>query len=69
MANLCMNLETIQSMWEKDSLIDKDNLHDESLKIPSLHAKYHEMFVTFMTKKTIGDLRYRGHINFTLNNI
>ena len=44
MANLCMNLETIQSMWEKDSLIDKDNLHDESLKIPSLHAKYHEMF-------------------------
>ena len=39
-----MNLETIQSMWEKDSQIDKDNLHDESLKIPALHAKYHEMF-------------------------
>ena len=34
-----MNLETIQSMWEKDSQIDKDNLHDESLKIPALHAK------------------------------
>ena len=31
-------------MWEKDSQIDKDNLHDESLKIPALHAKYHEMF-------------------------
>ena len=39
-----MNLEDIQSMWEKDSQIDKDNLHDESLKIPALHAKYHEMF-------------------------
>ena len=39
-----MNLETIQSMWEKDSQIDKDNLHDESLKIPALHAKYHELF-------------------------
>ena len=39
-----MNLETIQSMWEKDSQIDKDNLHDESLKIPALHAKYHDMF-------------------------
>jgi len=39
-----MNLDDIQSMWEKDSQIDKDNLHDESLKIPALHAKYHEMF-------------------------
>ena len=39
-----MDLETIQSMWEKDSQIDKDNLHDESLKIPALHAKYHELF-------------------------
>ncbi len=51
MANLCMNLETIQSMWEKDSLIDKDNLHDESLKIPSLHAKYHEMFNNILLLK------------------
>ena len=39
-----MNLDDIQSMWEKDSQIDRDNLHDESLKIPALHAKYHEMF-------------------------
>jgi hypothetical protein len=31
-------------MWEKDSQLDKDNLHDESLKIPVLHAKYHELF-------------------------
>ena len=43
-----MNLEDIQSMWEKDSQIDKDNLHDESLKIPALHAKYHEMFNNFL---------------------
>ena len=39
-----MNLESVQSMWEKDSVIDPDNLHDESLKIPQLHAKYYEMF-------------------------
>jgi len=39
-----MNLDDIQSMWEKDSQIDKDNLHDESLKIPALHAKYHDLF-------------------------
>ena len=43
-----MNLEDIQSMWEKDSQIDKDNLNDESLKIPALHAKYHEMFNTIL---------------------
>ena len=34
-----MNLEQIQEMWEKDSKIDPDNLHDESLKI-QLHSKY-----------------------------
>ena len=39
-----MNLDAIQCMWEKDSQLDKDNLHDESLKIPGLHAKYHELF-------------------------
>ena len=35
-------------MWEKDSQIDPDNLHTESLKVPSLHAKYHEMFNNFL---------------------
>ena len=39
-----MDLETIQSMWVKDSQIDQDNLHDEASKIPSLHAKYFEMY-------------------------
>ena len=43
-----MNLETLQSMWEKDSQIDADNLHTESLKVPALHAKYHEMFNNFL---------------------
>ena len=35
-------------MWEKDSQIDPDNLHSESLKVPSLHAKYHDMFNNFL---------------------
>ena len=30
-----MNLEKIQEMWQNDSVIDPDNLHDESLKIPN----------------------------------
>ena len=41
-----MNLEQIQEMWEKDSQIDPDNLHDESLKIPQLHAKYYTVYNT-----------------------
>ena len=35
-------------MWEKDSQIAADNLHTESLKVPALHAKYHEMFNNFL---------------------
>ena len=41
-----MNLEQIQDMWEKDSKIDPDNLHDESLKIPQLHSKYYNLYNT-----------------------
>ena len=41
-----MNLEKIQEMWEKDSTIDPDNLHDESLKIPQLHSKYYTVYNT-----------------------
>ena len=41
-----MNLEKIQEMWEKDSRIDPDNLHDESLKIPQLHSKYYTIYNT-----------------------
>ena len=41
-----MNLEKIQEMWDRDSHIDPDNLHDESLKIPQLHSKYYTLYNT-----------------------
>ena len=41
---MLIDLEKIQKMWEEDSKIDLDNLHTESLNIPSLHAKYFEMY-------------------------
>ena len=41
-----MNLEKIQEMWERDSHINPDNLHDESLKIPQLHSKYYTIYNT-----------------------
>jgi hypothetical protein len=46
-----MNLEKIQEMWEKDSTIDPDNLHDESLKIPQLHSKYYTLHNTITLLK------------------
>jgi len=48
-----MNLEKIQEMWEKDSVIDPDNLHDESLKIPQLHSKYYTVYnaITLLREK------------------
>ena len=47
-----IDLESLQKMWEEDSEIDKDNLHDESLKIPQLHAKYFDLYITiFLLRK------------------
>lgn len=40
---MSIDLQSIQSMWEKDCKIDADNLHTESLNIPSLHAKYFDL--------------------------
>ena len=31
-------------MWSKDAQIHQDNLHDEAAKIPSLHAKYFDLY-------------------------
>ena len=49
---MTFDLESIQEMWEKDAKIDRDNLHDESLNIPSLHAKYFQIYNTiFLLRK------------------
>ena len=47
-----MNLDEIQALWDEDSKIDEDELHTESTKVPSLHAKYFEMYNTiFLMRK------------------
>jgi len=50
---MTFDLDTIQKMWEKDSKIDVDNLHIESLNIPILHSKYFEIYnnVILLKKK------------------
>ena len=49
---MSIDLESIQEMWEKEAQIARDNLHDESLNIPPLHAKYFELYNTiFLLRK------------------
>lgn len=40
-----MKFEEVFVSWEKDSVIDRTELADESLKIPKLHHKYYSLFV------------------------
>ena len=47
-----INLEKIQSMWQEDCKIDIDNMHEESIKIPQLHSKYHEMLNNLILLRT-----------------
>ena len=39
-------------MWEADSKIDIDNLHDESIRIPQLHQKYYTLYTTIKLLRT-----------------
>ena len=49
---MSITLEKLQEMWEKDSKINPDELHTESLNIPSLNAKYFELYNTiFLLRK------------------
>ena len=46
-----LSLDEIQEMWQRDSVIDPDNLHDESLKISQLHSKYYTLQSRFFVKR------------------
>jgi hypothetical protein len=49
---MILDIESIQKMWEQDSKMDSNNLHNESLNIPILHAKYFNLYNTiFLLKK------------------
>tara|TARA_B100001094_G_scaffold38721_1_gene33089 strand:+ start:31868 stop:32305 length:438 start_codon:yes stop_codon:yes gene_type:complete len=52
---MMIDLEKLQNMWEKDSQIDPDNLHQESLNIPILHAKYFEVYNNILLLRARAD--------------
>ena len=54
-----MNLETLQEMWKKDSVIDTDLYCEESTKIPQLHMMYMEFHNTFSLMKKERELEMR----------
>jgi len=55
-----IDLDMIQSMWEKDSKIDIDNLHTESLNIPALHAKYFDLYNNLVLLKKKAEQQKRN---------
>jgi hypothetical protein len=55
-----INLEKIQEMWERDSIIDPDNLHTESLNIPVLHARYYDMYNNIILLKKKAEQQKRN---------
>jgi hypothetical protein len=58
-----MNLEDIQKMWTRDSEIDRDDLGNESIKTPQLHAKYYELYNTnYLLRESARQLYDRTHL-------
>ena len=47
-----INLDKIQSMWQEDCKIVIDNMHEESIKVPQLHSKYHEILNNLILLRT-----------------
>jgi hypothetical protein len=54
-----MNLDEIQSLWEQDSIIDQDNLHNESIKISVLHAKYYKIYNNILLLRKLEENKYK----------
>jgi len=54
-----MNLDEIQLLWAEDSKLDPDNLHNESIKIPSLHSKYYNIYNNIVLLKKMEENKYK----------
>ena len=61
-----MDLQKINEMWEKDSVIDDVMLDQASIKIPQLHQKYVSLLSEFglLQKKTQQQLKTAQHVKF-----
>tara|TARA_B100000963_G_scaffold140348_1_gene122249 strand:+ start:107 stop:562 length:456 start_codon:yes stop_codon:yes gene_type:complete len=56
-SNPC-SVEAIQEMWGKDSVMNQDELDNESLRIPQLHAKYYDLYNTILLMRKRDEQQY-----------
>ena len=56
-SNPC-TIEAIQDMWTKDSVMNQDELDNESLRIPQLHAKYYDLYNTILLMRKRDEQQY-----------
>lgn len=54
-----MDIDEIQRLWEEDSKIDPDNLHQESINIPSLHSKYYKIYNNIVLLKKMEENKFK----------
>ena len=61
-----MDLESINEMWAKDSVIDDTLIDQSSIKIPQLHQKYLSLLseFTLLLKKKQQELKKAQHHKF-----
>ena len=61
-----MDLEKINEMWAKDSVIDDTLIDEASIKIPQLHQKYLSLLseFTLLTKKKEQELKKAQHYKY-----
>lgn len=55
-----MKLDEIQTEWEKDSVLDRSELGEESLRIPQLHSKYYKMYSAERIRMRQLELEYKS---------
>jgi hypothetical protein len=41
-----MKIEDILELWKEDANVDRTELGDEALKIPKLHHKYYQIYIS-----------------------
>ena len=56
-SNPC-SVEAIQAMWNKDSVMNQDELDNESLRIPQLHCKYYDLYNTILLMRKRDEQQY-----------
>tara|TARA_Y100001933_G_C18656197_1_gene420740 strand:+ start:46 stop:474 length:429 start_codon:yes stop_codon:yes gene_type:complete len=54
-----MDIDEIQTLWKEDSQIDEDNLHGESTRIPTLHAKYYQILNKMILLKKMEETKFK----------